>query len=529
MTTRSLKSGFLSWLERRPEAPALEVAGGVFSYGDLASSAFAIAATLRSRSSSVDPLVAVLGSRSLTAFAGILAIHLSGSGYVPLNPRFPALRTRTMLRESGCRALIVDDPSVGRLTEVLEGFERQLLVLLPETSDVTVLRDRWPHHTFIGLPDLSPASAFRPQTAGSDDLAYLLFTSGSSGTPKGVAVARGNLAAFVAAATDRYAITVNDRLSQTFDLTFDLSAFDMFVAWENGACVCCAPQNTLLNPGRFISNARLSVWFSVPSIAVFMRQLGGLKPGMYPELRWVLFCGEPLPLALALDWAAAAPNSVVENLYGPTETTIACTAYRIDPSRADVDSERGIVPIGWALSTSSVLVVDPALKEVSPGEIGELLVAGEQVATGYWRDPVRTNESFVTLPGRVERYYRTGDRVRRSVADGPLVYLGRMDHQVKVGGHRVELGEIESALREVSGADTVVAIDWPRTLSGASGIVAFVAAPDLDPTRLRADVAARLPDYMVPRTIYVLPQMPLNANGKVDRAALVAMLEASIV
>ena len=158
---------------------------------------------------------------------------------------------------------------------------------------------------------------FEPIPVDLKDFAYLLFTSGSTGRPKGVGVTHANATAFLHAVGERYDFGPDDRFSQTFDMTFDLSVFDMFVAWSAGGCLCVPTQRQLIKPGRFIEDHELTVWFSVPSTGVFMRRLGELKEGRYPSLRWSLFCGEPLPVAVADAWARAAPASTVENLYGP--------------------------------------------------------------------------------------------------------------------------------------------------------------------------------------------------------------------
>jgi amino acid adenylation domain-containing protein len=377
----------------------------------------------------------------------------------------------------------------------------------------------------VGARELQPVESWQVPAVDADAIAYLLFTSGSTGIPKGVMVSHANVLHFVDRMLDRFDVTHEDRLSQTFDMTFDVSVFDMFVGWDRGACVCCPSAATVIKPGKFIRESELTIWFSVPSIALLMKRLGMLKPGLYPSLRWSLFAGEPLPVEVARQWAEAAPNSTIENLYGPTEVTVICTGYRWDPSRSPAESEFGVVPIGWPLSGLDALVVDDRLREVEPGREGELIVAGPQVTLGYLDDPEKTAAAFVVPPGRSERFYRTGDLVRRPLGDGPIGYLGRIDHQVKINGIRVELGEIEAHLREASGVDEVVALGWPRSESSALAITAFVCADGLDAEAVRARMAEQLPDYMIPKAIHTLPELPLNANGKIDRKALVQILE----
>jgi non-ribosomal peptide synthetase component F len=339
-------------------------------------------------------------------------------------------------------------------------------------------------------------------------------------------VSHANVLHYLDCVMKRYGFTSNDRLSQTFDLTFDLSAHDMFVTWESGACLCCPTQKQLIKPGAFINDARLTAWFSVPSTAVFMRRFGVLKPGMYPELRLSLFCGEALPVEIVRHWALAAPNSVIENIYGPTELTIGCTAYRWDNTKSPDECEQGIVPIGKPFDGMRALIGDEQLREVEPGRKGELLMTGPQLSLGYWQDGEKIRQAFVPIArNNGAYYYRTGDRVRRPAVNGPLVYLGRLDNQIKVLGHRVELGEVEAAVRQVSGLEGVVALGWPTTESGADGIEVFLETDNFDSKSLMSQLKEKLPTYMLPRDVHLLRPFPLNANGKYDRKALQLILE----
>ncbi len=507
-----------------PTRPAVRVSREV-SYEELADRARRIAATLQLRRRANNAqLTAVFAYRSETAYAGVLGALMSGHGYVPLNRTFPIERTRLMLLRSECESLVVDGASESQLEEILRGIDKSFLILLPDRGETSELATRFPSHRFVGAHDLAPSQNWRPVEVSPDAIAYLLFTSGSTGEPKGVMVSQANVLHYVKFVSKRYRFTSEDRVSQTFDMTFDLSAHDMFVAWQNGACVCCPSQKQLIKPGAFINEAQLTVWFSVPSMAVFMRRFGVLKPNMYPGLRLSLFCGEALPVEVARDWRRAAPNSVIENIYGPTELTIACTAYKWDDASSPAECERGIVPIGEPFDGMKALIVDRDLREVEEGKNGELVMTGPQLTPGYWRDEEKTERAFVRLPGQIGTFYRTGDRVQRRAPDGPLLYLGRLDSQIKVLGHRVELGEVEAAIRKSSGVDGVVALGWPLSGSGADGIEAFVQTETLDVAGLLAQLKSALPFYMVPRSIRLLPHFPLNANGKFDRGALLAKL-----
>jgi amino acid adenylation domain-containing protein len=524
-SARFLWSGFMRSAQDFPENPAVVAEGRVLSYAELRDLARRIAATIQKYPElSPTQLTAVFAYRSSTAFAGVVGTLLAGNGYVPLNRTFPEGRTQGMFGRSECRSVIADQKSLPQLKALLDGAGQQVLVILPEISDLAALRAKWPEHTFVGAGELLPSSCWQEPKFEHDSLAYLLFTSGSTGTPKGVAVAQRNVLSFVDYMVDRYEVTENDRLSQMFDMTFDLSAFDMFVAWERGACVCCPSQKEIIKPDSYIRNNNLTMWFSVPSTAVFMKQLGLLKPGSYPQLRVSLFCGEPLPVSSVQAWSEAAPNSRIENLYGPTELTIACTLYRWDGQRSAAESERGIVPIGYPYPGMNYLVVDEELREVAPGSEGELLMNGPQMSLGYWRDSKKTSDTFLTPPGYTEIYYRTGDRVRRPHSDGPLVHLGRLDSQIKVLGHRVELGEIEAVVRKHCGSDAVVAVGWPVTSSGYGGVEVFIEGQEENP-QLRDAVRSALPEYMVPRKFHFRNKLPRNPNGKLDRTAISQSLD----
>jgi amino acid adenylation domain-containing protein len=503
-----LHRGFLRSVERTPDRVALVVEGHALTYAELFVRARRTAATIQQRAATDDvPLAAIFADRSVTMFAGILGALMAGRGYVPLNPNFPLAKTRQMLESAGCRTVIVDSAATAHLPALLDALER-MTIIEPESGD------------------LEPADSWTPVEQIPEDLAYLLFTSGSTGTPKGVMVTHRNATHFVHSAVQRYGITADDRLSQMFDTTFDLSVFDMFVAWQQGGSVHCPARAALWNPMSFIRDQKLTVWFSVPSMAMLMKRLGALKPSAFPSLRWSLFCGERLPVDVATAWTAAAPRSILENLYGPTELTVACTAYRWDPRRSPAECEAAGVPIGYPLPGMHAIVADEGLSEVAPGEPGELLMTGPQRTAGYWHDEAATAKAFVRVDGWADVFYRTGDRVCRPADGGPLRFLGRVDHQIKVRGYRVELAEVESMLLEVPGVESAAALGWPVSPSGLQGIAAFVTGHSIEPSAIRSSLQIKLQDYAVPQTIRVLPALPLNANGKVDRRALATLLEA---
>jgi amino acid adenylation domain-containing protein len=526
----SLRSGFLESAAKYPSNPALVLGERAFSYAEMEERARVWAHAIVDDLGRPAQRVGVFAYRSEVAYAGVLAALFSGAAFVPLNKRFPIERTRAMIRLADLDAILVDRGSADQLEEVLSGLEDRPVILLP---DQEAPQDTALPHRLIGRSELTkfaPLEALPPVIP--EEIAYLLFTSGSTGKPKGVPVTHGNVCHFLDVMVRRYGIAPEDRFSQTFEQTFDLSIFDLFVPWQRGACVYGMQSLDLLAPARFVAKHDISVWFSVPSIPALMRQKNTLKPNVFPTLRWSLFCGEPLPRASAEAWQAAAPNSVVENLYGPTELTLACLLHRWDPETSPPLCTGDVVPIGRPYEGLGVILVDDQLRPVPDGEPGELCVCGRQTVPGYWRNPNKTRKQFVRIeiPGNGElRFYRTGDRVMR-LPDGEYVFLGRIDNQLKVrGGYRVEASEIEAVLRRHAAVVDAVAVGWPVVDGTIQGIVAFITGKRADPTEVLAAARRTLPDYMVPRAVRVMDKMPYNANGKIDRKKLVEMLDAAHV
>ena len=522
-TPRSLISGFLHFANTTPDRPALELGDDIFTYEQLWNYAGKITARLNQTLAPQEGVVAIMASRSLAAYGGILGILGSGRGYCPLNPKFPLDRTLVMLKASGCRTLIVGQECATVLDSLLPHLNevQPLTIIIPDP-------DRSPtgaqKHRVISAADLKEIADPTEPNPRPDATAYLLFTSGSTGIPKGVAVSQSNACAYMEYARQRFRFSENDRCSQNFDLTFDLSVHDLFTCWDAGATLVPYSEQTL-TPATLVDEKELTCWFSVPSVAMFASKVGLLTPGAFPTLRWSLFCGEALSASLAEAWQQAANNSILENLYGPTEATIAITWYRWNSQTSPAECVSGLVPIGWPFDNQQICAVNENLQLVPTAETGELCLGGSQVTRGYLNDPEKTAKSFVKLPHTGEKiWYRTGDLVRMDDR-GCAYYLGRRDFQVKISGYRVELQEIDLVLREAAKTELAVAIPWPLSEGSASGIVGVVSGSD--PAR-DAEVIktcqTRLPRYMVPTRLYHFQQIPLNVNGKIDRGKITEML-----
>lgn len=512
----TLHAGFVASAARLPEHPALLLGDEGWTYREIDATARRLAAGLL-KVSKQPKRVGILARRSLTSYTGVIGALLSGAAFVPLNPTLPLARLRAIAGAADLDAIICESRYLALLRTLFEDRTSWPRVILADAAR----NGEGPDHgaTDLDLNDLRaivPLDAPVPVAPG--EIAYILFTSGSTGVPKGVPISHANVTSFLNVNLERYQIEPKDVLSQTFEQSFDLSVFDIFMAWSAGATLCAFTTTELLAPLSVVQSRGVTVWFSVPSIIAMQIKLGSLLPGCLPSLRLSLFCGEPLAREHAEAWQRAAPASVLENLYGPTELTIACATHRWDPATSPGQCSNGIVSIGRPYTTLSWQILDHDFQPVASGESGELCVTGPQTFAGYWRNSPATMAAFcdaVDREGRLARFYRTGDLVRE-LPGGELAFVGRRDHQIKLGGHRIELGDIEAALRAQLGVVEVAAFTWPPG-AVTERIVAAVSGHSLDGEALRLQLRNVLPAYMVPAKIEVIDSMPRTSSGKLDR------------
>lgn len=500
-----------------PDRPALEIDSTQWSYRELWRAAGEIARVIESREGTRRTPVAIFASRSFVTYVGILGILRSGRPYLPINLKFPVSRTSRMLDLAQSGTAIVSEEFEEYVRKMLDDHATQLSLI-----DVEILA---PLCEEAGAGDEASDSMERSMLFEEHSTeAYFLFTSGTTGEPKGIPVTHANLEAYIEFIRGEYDLGPDDRISQAFDTTFDPSVHDMFVCWSAGACLCPLSPNDLLLPNRFINRKKLTVWSSVPSIALRMKQVRMLKPNSLPTLRYTLFTGEGLPDHVAESWSQAAPNSVIVNGYGPTEITINISRHEWKASSSPALAVNGIVPIGKIFSTHRFRIVDEHLHPLKWGARGELLVSGPQVTNGYLKDADRTKHSFVKIEGEVGIWYRTGDLVNE-LEDGTLQYLGRIDHQVQIRGYRVEIAEVESFLRSMDAVTETVVLPLQDSTGMVHGLHAFLLSSA--GTTLQGEALhlcrEHLPEYMVPTRFTVLAQFPITPSGKIDRKQLLVM------
>ncbi|MEO5362913.1 MAG: AMP-binding protein [Magnetococcus sp. DMHC-8] len=528
---RNIAHWFHQSASRHPDRPALFVADHLYSYADLRQQVIQIASALTRLDPNPDnPVAAVFAYRSLTAYAAVLAVAQAGKGYVPLNPQFPGTRNCHIADLAGVEMLILDAACEQPAQELLASVQHNLTVLLPDHQTLPSWTRSHPRHRFFRQTDIVSPAAHQHHPAPQDHaIAYLLFTSGSTGVPKGVVVTPDNVNAFVSGMLERYRPTPEDRFSQHSDLTFDASVYDQLVCWASGACLYPIPQKLRMAPAQFIKEHALTFWESVPAVIQFMKRMYQLKPGSLPSLRWSVFGGEQLTQQAVELWQAAAPHTRIENSYGPTEGTICITGYDWRPEHSAADCLHGAVPIGFPYAgQSAAMLVDGQLIRETEGIRGELCLSGPQVTPGYWKNEAETARCYLNMvdaDGQSGRWYKTGDLVVWKAGVG-FYYVDRVDRQLKIRGYRVELAEIEQVLREIAQTDQVAVVGWPADGDNVTSVIGFVCGGQGPEADILAECARRLPHYMVPRHLQRLSQLPLNANGKTDTTQLRALVAA---
>jgi D-alanine--poly(phosphoribitol) ligase subunit 1 len=505
-----------------PDAPAIVCQGTSLSYGELAEHAARLACGLtgssRSRHHSGQPLrVGILASRSIGACIALLGACWAGATYVPISPKQPEERIIALITQCNLSAIVTDDEGAKLLNAGLLAACPPLVIHAGQRSIAPSAIGQ----AIVVLADLPLAAQDEPAPMTASDIAYIIFTSGTTGIPKGVMIPAGAARHYLATIAEKLALRADDRMLETCELGFDFSVHNMFSTWEAGAALYILPATLVMNAVKFVRSNQITVWNSVPSLAGMLRQVKALSTDSLATLKITVFGGEQLPKATIDAWKKAAPASLIFNLYGPTEATVFCLAEQITEPLS-VTPGRDVLAIGVPLPGNQAIVVDENGKVLPEGRVGELLIAGLQLAAGYLGNPELTAIRFPIRDGK--RWYRTGDLAMRDPS-GRFHCLGRMDNQVKVFGYRIELEEIDAKLRMVARVDLVGSVAWPLIDGTGRGIVSFIGAPGINPEEIIKALKSHLPAYMIPNRIIAMRNLPLSASGKVDRQALRKLLE----
>jgi len=482
---------FLNVVKKHENRNAFCIANQFYTYKQFAACISKIQLELQSRNLE-DKNIGLIENDDLETYASIFALWLQGMAYVPISPDAPLERNEFVIREGGITT-VMDSSSKNT-------FQDYNLI---KTSELTVTND-------IEL---------KPKEVSEDELVYILFTSGTTGRPKGVPISRSNLSTFVEAYKDlNVNITSEDKCLQMFNLTFDLSVISYLLPLLKGACLYTIPKDAIKYSYAFelLDESDITITMMVPSMLQYLRPY--FDEMEFPQLRYSMFCGEALDLKLVEEWNKCVPNATIINTYGPTEHTVICTFYKYIGSESV--TRNGVISIGKVMGESILALVDENDNIVANGEEGELCLGGGQLNQGYWNNEEKNKEVFFTLniDGEPRRMYRSGDLCVAN-ADGNLMYLGRIDFQTKIQGFRVELSGVEFRAKEF--LDTVNAVCIAiENMIGNNEIGLVIESNEFDTTELFEYLKSKLPPYMIPTQLKFTSSFPLNTNGKIDRKEL---------
>lgn len=501
-----------------PDKSAFSYDGEALSYDDLRTQANGLAATLSNHGVVPGDRVGLLLPKSLQLPIAVFGCLKAGAIVVPLDAQSPAERLALMIRDAGIRHVIVlpeQSRLVGKLCAI-DGLDIRLILGLDAR--------RAHQSTVVSWAELQPENSAPAIVMQEDDPAYLLYTSGSTGQPKGILHSHRSGLAYARLSADLYDINSDDILGNFAPLHFDQSTFDFYSGPLRAATTVMIPQAfgfATASLAKLIEEERLTIWYSVPSVLIQLILRDALVDTNLSSLRWVLFGGEPFPPKHLSRLMALMPTAQYSNVYGPTEVN-QCTCFNV---RGDQSVEEPL-PIGRVWGNTEALVVDGNDRPVASGEPGELLIRSPTMMLGYWGRPDLNERAFFIRQrdgGLSDRFYRTGDLVSMR-DDGEFEFLGRKDRQIKSRGHRVELDEVEAVLCghvDIDEAATfTVEDDEQGTLIEAAVILRRKAK--VSNKEINRHAARMLPGYAVPRRIHVVTEYPRTRTGKVDRKALAA-------
>lgn len=517
---------------RTPRLAAVASGDRVLTYGELDRLSNQVARALLARGVAAGDRVGILAPKSAASVVAVFGVLKAGACYVPLDPRSPTGRLSAIAADSGIAVVLADPGTVHQAAAMAASA--------PRLSSVIVTGPHWgtgeppASRTLPSAPAILPWDAVLAQPDGppaadrtlETDLAYVLYTSGSTGVPKGVMISHRSSLTFVEWAAACVGLRSSDRVCSPAPLHFDLSVFDIFATCQAAACMVVLPEMTTMFPVRlaeWMQAERISVWYSVPSILTMLLTRGGLAERDLSRLRAIVFAGEVFPVKHLTRLMAELPRARYFNWYGPTETNV-CTSFEVR-AEAGRPGLAGAVPIGQACANTDVFAVTSEGRRVSvPGEVGELYARGPSLMRGYWGQPGKTRQVLVANPFQHdydEPVYRTGDLVTVD-ADGNYVFIGRADGMVKTRGYRVELGEVEAILYELPAIREAVVLPVPDELFGSRlrAVISVNGPGSVTRAEVLEHCRRRLPGYMVPDLVEFCEALPRTSTGKVDRTLL---------
>ena len=467
--------------------------GTFYTYTDLAKAISKIRMAIHSGThEETEKIIGLVANDDLETYATIFALWFEGKAYVPISPDAPRERNLSVIQQA-------------------------LLVTIIDSSEQPLFQE----YNLIESKKLPECEInLTPKQVSDQELVYILFTSGTTGQPKGVPIDRGNLTGFMWAFEKmNFKMDENDKCLQMFEMTFDLSVVSYLFPLLYGACIYTIPKNKIKFNYIFelLDEQKLTFALMVPSILQYLRPY--FDEMDFPDLKYSLFCGEALSLEITKEWSKCVPNAKILNYYGPTEDTIYCTYYEYNRT-GENKTHNGVLSIGRAMDGTTTIAIDENNNVLPAGEAGQLCLGGIQLTPGYWNNEEKNKEAFfyIDYKGEHTRFYKTGDLCRFD-NEGDIMYLGRLDHQVKIQGFRIELAEIEFHVKSFLGKTNAVAVPITDAV-GNTEIGLVIESKPIGTDPLLDHIKLKLPPYMIPKRIQFADEFPLNTNGKTDRNKL---------
>ncbi|MBM2817369.1 MAG: D-alanine--poly(phosphoribitol) ligase [Ignavibacteria bacterium] len=510
--------------KKLPDKKAVVCLDQSITYGELNIISNKLGHVFRNNDVQKGDRVGIYMDKSIYSVISIHGILKAGCTYVPIDPKAPALRLDYIIKNCGIKCLITSSKKVENIDQIFhEKSPVKVIIFVDEAAEI---KKRYPAKIIyfkevVDYKDNSPPE----NDSNWMDLAYILYTSGSTGNPKGVMISHLNALTFINWAYNTFKISQKDVLANHAPLHFDLSIFDLFVGLKSGATISLVPEAFSYFPFRlseWIHANQITVWYSVPSILSMLLLHGKLERFTFENLRLILFAGEVFPVKYLRNLMQAIPHAQYYNLYGPTETNV-ITFYQVTNLAPDQIKP---IPIGKPCANMAVFALDEQGDIVTtPGMEGDLYARGSCVAQGYWADSEKTNKAFITnfkQPMFEEKMYKTGDRVMLD-ENGNYLFLGRRDHMIKSRGYRIELGEIEAVLYNHPKIKEVAVIAISDEEIG-NRIKAFVSLRDnetFEVSEIQKYCAKYLTKYMIPESFEFRNSLPKTSTGKVDKTLLI--------
>jgi len=489
--------------EKYRDKNALCIKDTYYTYGQLEYYTHSISEEIIKTLPPDDCAIGILAVDDILTYAALLAAMFNGKAYVPINPLYPPFRNASIIKEAGVKT-------------VISALDKNQTVNICGTDKINYFNSN--------KKTIKPIK-FNTKYDADNTLVYILFTSGSTGTPKGVPISRKNLFAFCDAFLDlgkKY--SSDDRFLQMFDLTFDLSVVSYIIPLMLGACIYTVgtPSGVKYTEVyKILDKYEITFALMVPSIITSLKPY--FEDILLNKLKFSLFCGEALKVDIINEWQKCVPNALIQNIYGPTEGTVVCFNY--DCIADNIKSANGIISIGKPMKGTSPIIIDENCNIIEDGSRGELCISGNQITNGYYNNPDLNNVNFININNKNQEkvFYKTGDICYRD-QEGDYMYCGRIDHQIKVQGYRIELSEVEFYAEKFAQGNEIAAVTRVNK-QGNTEIVIFVKSDNDIKQFLYNSMRNALPSYMIPSDIKILKNFPYNSNGKINRKELYKLAE----